>query len=173
MKRLRIPAALALGALLALSGGAPIALAAPPAFSAVTAAPTVFPIVQGDKLIVGKATGTKVTVKIPGVNGAGAQVNVKSGYWSYEIPKGKVLTPGQKVTVIDGQKKETVAKVGQPTVVHQPVVGKNTVMGTAEPGTYLTVAIQDKNQPNPAIVDDSVDIVVGNEEIGLLLLGES
>ncbi|MDR6940011.1 hypothetical protein [Arcanobacterium hippocoleae] len=175
MKRLRIPAALALGALLALSGGTSVALAAPPA-STVTASKDfhVYPISEGENIIMGKDTpgnGNTVTVKLPGGQSKSVPVN-GGGYWFYTVPKGTVLQHGQTVTLTDSKKHQTSVTIGKKTVVNQPVEGQDIVTGTAQPGTYLTVTVRDKKQ-NSAIVDIAVKTIAGNNGEWSTLIGRA
>ncbi|XCB30025.1 hypothetical protein RQN30_00700 [Arcanobacterium hippocoleae] len=175
MKRLRISAALALGSLLALSGmGGSAAFAAPPASASVSvsAAFHVYPISEDDNLIMGKdAPKSQVKVKLPGTNGAAKNVTVNGGgYWFYPIPKGTVLKPGQQVTITDSKQHETSVKIGKKTEVNQPVEGQDAVTGTGEPGTFLRVALQDKENGD-SVVGTIVKVIVGDDGTWSALIG--
>ncbi|MCY1565183.1 Ig-like domain-containing protein [Staphylococcus pettenkoferi] len=125
--------------------------------------PTVDPIHGGDKTVHGKGTpGNTVEVTLPDGSTVTGEVD-KDGNFTIEVPDGKELKPGDKVTVVEKDKDghsstPTEVTVGDyPNTAHQPTVdpvtaGDKTVHGKGTPGNTVEVTL-----PDGSVVTGTVD----------------
>ncbi|MBX8994083.1 LPXTG cell wall anchor domain-containing protein [Staphylococcus pettenkoferi] len=127
--------------------------------------PTVDPIHGGDKTVTGKGTpGNTVEVTLPDGSTVTGEVD-KDGNFTIDLPDGKELKPGDKVTVVEKDKDghtspATEVTVGDyPNTAHQPTVdpihsGDKTVTGKGTPGNTVEVTLPDGSKVTGTVDKD-------------------
>ena len=127
--------------------------------------PQVDPIHGGDSSIGGKGTpGNTVEVTLPDGSTVTGEVD-KDGNFTIDLPDGKELKPGDKVTVVEKDKDghtspATEVTVGDyPNTAHQPTVdpihsGDKTVTGKGTPGNTVEVTLPDGSKVTGTVDKD-------------------